>query len=68
MSLKTFRLSYDTQGTIDEALKIIDVYKHRGITKDRILIKIAATWEGMSTLTSDILYRHPGCKDFGERP
>lgn len=41
------RLSYDTQGTIDEALKIIDLYAQRGVGKDRILVKIPSTWEGI---------------------
>ena len=41
------RLSFDTQATVDKARKIINLYKDYGITKDRILIKIASTWEGI---------------------
>ena len=41
------RLSFDTQATIDKAHKLISLYESRGIAKDRILIKIAATWEGI---------------------
>lgn len=41
------RLSFDTQGTIDRAHRIIKMYKEAGISKDRILIKIASTWEGI---------------------
>lgn len=41
------RLSFDTQATIEKARKLIALYKDRGIEKDRILIKIAATWEGI---------------------
>lgn len=41
------RLSFDTQGTIAKALRIIELYKEAGINKDRILIKIASTWEGI---------------------
>lgn len=41
------RLSFDTQATVDKAKKIIDLYQQRGIAKDRILIKIASTWEGI---------------------
>jgi len=41
------RLSFDTQATIDKARKIIDLYQQRGIERDRILIKIASTWEGI---------------------
>jgi transaldolase len=41
------RLSFDTQGTVERALKIIDLYQQQGIDKGRVLIKIAATWEGI---------------------
>lgn len=41
------RLSFDTQGTIDRAHRIIELYEKAGISKDRILIKIASTWEGI---------------------
>lgn len=41
------RLSFDTKATIAKAKKIIDMYKKVGVTKDRILIKIASTWEGI---------------------
>ncbi|WKE64712.1 transaldolase [Gallaecimonas kandeliae] len=41
------RLSFDTQATIAKAHKLIGLYKEAGIEKDRILIKIAATWEGI---------------------
>ena len=39
-------LSFDTQATIDKARALIADYKSRGIERDRILIKVAATWEG----------------------
>jgi transaldolase len=41
------RFSFDTQKSIDKALHIIDLYKERGIGKERILIKVASTWEGI---------------------
>lgn len=41
------RLSYDTQATIDKALQYIEAYQKLGIDKDRILVKIASTWEGI---------------------
>lgn len=41
------RLSFDTQQTIEKARKLIALYQAAGISKDRILIKIAATWEGI---------------------
>jgi transaldolase len=40
-------LSFDTQASIDKARAIIAAYKERGIERDRILIKIASTWEGI---------------------
>ena len=41
------RLSFDTQKTIAKARHLISLYRGLGISKDRILIKIAATWEGI---------------------
>lgn len=41
------RLSYDTEGTIAAARGIIDQYAAAGIDRNRILIKIGATWEGI---------------------
>ncbi|GKY94431.1 hypothetical protein MPSEU_000409000 [Mayamaea pseudoterrestris] len=41
------RLSFDTEGTIKKARALIDMYKEVGVDKSRILIKIAATWEGV---------------------
>ena len=41
------RLSFDTQATVTKAKKLIALYQERGIGKERILIKIASTWEGI---------------------
>jgi len=41
------RLSYDTAATIAQARAIIAQYDHASIGRDRILIKIASTWEGI---------------------
>ncbi|KAK0527776.1 sedoheptulose-7-phosphate:D-glyceraldehyde-3- phosphate transaldolase [Tilletia horrida] len=41
------RFSYDKQATINKALHIIELYKSLGIEKERVLIKIASTWEGI---------------------
>lgn len=41
------RLSFDTQETIQRAHRLIELYQQQGISSDRILIKIAATWEGI---------------------
>jgi len=42
------RLSFDTEGTIAKARQIISLYEERGMSRDRILIKIASTWEGIN--------------------
>ncbi|MFL0764002.1 MAG: transaldolase family protein, partial [Prochlorococcus sp.] len=41
------RLSFDTEATIAKAHKLIGLYNDAGITNDRVLIKIASTWEGI---------------------
>ncbi|GLX79591.1 transaldolase [Thalassotalea insulae] len=41
------RLSFDTQASIDKAHKLIAMYNEAGISNDRILIKLASTWEGI---------------------
>ena len=41
------RLSYDTQATLEKARKLIALYNAAGISNDRILIKIASTWQGI---------------------
>ncbi|MBD3846794.1 transaldolase [Bosea sp. SSUT16] len=40
-------LSFDGKATIDKARAIIAAYKERGVARERILIKIASTWEGL---------------------
>ncbi|MBE9182921.1 transaldolase [Oculatella sp. LEGE 06141] len=41
------RLSYDTEGTLAKAHGLIEQYEAAGVSRDRILIKIASTWEGI---------------------
>lgn len=41
------RLSFDTRGTIEKAQQLICAYEKEGISRERILIKIASTWEGI---------------------
>ncbi|KLV09800.1 transaldolase [Photobacterium ganghwense] len=41
------RLSYDTEGSIKKARQLIKMYNDAGISNDRILIKLASTWEGI---------------------
>ena len=41
------RLSFDVEATVTKARKLIKLYENYGINKERILIKIASTWEGI---------------------
>ena len=41
------RLSFDTQATVNRAHRLLAMYEEVGIGKERLLIKIAATWEGI---------------------
>ena len=41
------RMSYDTEKTMEQARDIISQYDKAGISRDRVLIKIASTWEGI---------------------
>lgn len=41
------RLSFDTAATVEKAKKLIGFYREAGISSDRVLIKMAATWEGI---------------------
>jgi transaldolase len=41
------RLSFDMPATIEKARKLIGLYAQRGVAKERVLIKIASTWEGI---------------------
>lgn len=41
------RMSFDKDGMIAKAKKLIDMYKAAGVSKDRILIKLSSTWEGI---------------------
>ena len=42
------RLSFDTRGTVDKAKQLIALYEEAGVSKDRILIKVASTWKGFA--------------------
>ncbi|KAL8387376.1 hypothetical protein RB595_009947 [Gaeumannomyces hyphopodioides] len=52
------RYSFDTKASVDKALHIIQLYEKEGISKDRVLIKIASTWEGIKA--AEILQRDHG--------
>jgi len=45
------RLSYDTQASIEKGRFLISQYKAAGIGKERVLIKLASTWEGIQAAT-----------------
>ncbi len=47
------RLAYDTEATLEKARYLISQYEAAGISRDRVLIKIASTWEGIKA--ADIL-------------
>src|SRR5438477_6445623 len=40
------RYSFDIEGSIKKARRLVELYKERGIGRERVLIKIASTWEG----------------------
>lgn len=40
-------LAYDTDATVARALRVIKMYKRKGISPHQVYIKIAATWEGL---------------------
>ncbi len=42
------RLSFDVEGSIKKARRLIELYKAQGIERERVLIKIASTWEGIN--------------------
>ena len=41
------RLSFDTRATVERARRLIDLYADHGIGRERVLVKIASTWEGI---------------------
>lgn len=41
------RLSFDTRGTIERAREVVGLYESAGVARKRILVKVAATWEGI---------------------
>ncbi|MBX9400664.1 transaldolase [Lysobacter sp. BMK333-48F3] len=41
------RLSFDTDATLAQARRIVELYERAGIGRERLLIKIASTWEGI---------------------
>lgn len=52
------RLSFNTKASVEKALKLIEMYEDSGIDKERILIKLASTWEGIQA--ANILEKEHG--------
>jgi len=50
--------SFDTKASVGKALQIIKLYESQGVSKDRVLIKVASTWEGIKA--AEILQRDHG--------
>jgi len=50
--------SFDTKASVAKALQIIKLYESQGFSKDRVLIKVASTWEGIKA--AEILQRDHG--------
>ena len=42
-----FRLSFDKEESIAKARRFIELYEKAGISKERVLIKLSSTWEGI---------------------
>ncbi|MEM8628701.1 MAG: transaldolase [Chlamydiota bacterium] len=45
------RLSFDAEASVAKARALIDLYEERGVSRERILIKLASTWEGAKAAT-----------------
>jgi transaldolase len=41
------RLSFDCMATVQEGRRLIKAYEHAGVTRERVMIKVASTWEGI---------------------
>lgn len=42
------RLSFDTEGSVAKARRLIELYEAAGIARERVLVKVASTWEGIA--------------------
>ncbi|XP_064490414.1 transaldolase-like [Ornithodoros turicata] len=52
------RLSFDKKRLINKALRLVELYKEAGIDKERILVKLASTWEGLKA--AEVLEKEHG--------
>ena len=53
------RLSFDTEANVAKGRELIALYEAAGISRDRVLIKIASTWEGIRAAEMLEKRRHP---------
>merc|ERR1739838_108797 len=51
------RLSFNKEAQIEKALSLIAMYEEEGISKDRVLIKLSSTWEGIQA-AKDLEFHH----------
>lgn len=49
------RLSFDKDAQVKRALDIVRLYEEKGINKERILIKLSSSWEGINHYRLDII-------------
>ena len=52
------RLSFDADKQVAKALRLISLYEEMGVSKERVLIKLSSTWEGIKA--AEILERDHG--------
>ena len=52
------RLSFDKEGQVARALRIMGMYEAAGVGKDRVLIKLSSTWEGIQA--AEVLEKEHG--------
>ena len=62
------RLSFDTQASIAKAHHLIELYEAAGISQDRVLIKVASTWEGIKAAGEIPIHRAEVLRQFHRRP
>lgn len=46
------RLSYDAHATVQHALRLVELYEQHGVDRERLYLKIAATWEGVQAVAA----------------
>ncbi len=50
------RLSFDKEGTIEKTRKLVKLYEEQGVKKEKVLFKIAATWEGIQAAKVSVTF------------